>query len=90
MARAIEYNYAHKAARRRLLASHPLCHWCGKQPATVADHDPPVSSMPKGQWKGTLRASCADCSARQGYLLGRAGGAQARRKRGEPPPSRPW
>ena len=36
------YGHAHRKARARLLASHPRCHWCG-QPATTADHYPPIT-----------------------------------------------
>ena len=29
---------AYKQARAAILAGSPLCHWCGNNPATEADH----------------------------------------------------
>ncbi len=37
------YGVAYRRARAALLAGNPLCHWCRAQPATTADHDPPMA-----------------------------------------------
>lgn len=39
------YGWEYQKARKRLLASNPMCHWgCGR-PATTADHVPPVAEV---------------------------------------------
>jgi hypothetical protein len=53
----------HTVARKRLLAAHPWCAYCGG-PATVADHQPPISlhHHQTGTDCCTLIPSCARCS----------------------------
>lgn len=60
------YDAAYQRERAALLADHPLCHWgCGR-PATTADHDPPLATMPPGRWRGRLVPSCAPCNYGRG------------------------
>lgn len=78
------YDWAHRQAARALLASGPMCWWCGAARATEADHDPPLASMPPGRWRGRLVPSCRACNASRGGLLA----AARRSRRGRyPPPS---
>ena len=56
------YGYRYRQERKRLLAGDPLCVWgCGR-PATTADHIPPVSAFPAGQWQGRLVPACEKCN----------------------------
>ena len=49
-----------------MLAAKPWCVWCGA-PASVADHQPPLSMFPHPSlWEGVLVSSCVTCSAKQG------------------------
>jgi hypothetical protein len=66
-----QYWWAHQRARKRLLAANPWCAYCGG-PATVADHQPPISLHHQiGTGCCVLVPSCARCSVRQGGYLTR-------------------
>ena len=65
------YGGAHRKARLLQLERMPWCEDCGA-PATVADHDPPISRHehdPDGCWC-RLRSQCVPCSQKQGGELG--------------------
>ena len=54
------YGAAYQAARRALLAAAPVC-WLPDcdQPATTADHQPPLRSFASPElWRGELRPAC--------------------------------
>jgi hypothetical protein len=56
------YGAAYRAARARLLASSPACWRCG-EPATTADHVPPLRTFADpAEWRGVLRPACARCN----------------------------
>ena len=58
---------AYLRARERLLGAP--CWECGA-PATIADHQPPLSAFPTPeQWEGVLLPHCRRCSGRQGARL---------------------
>lgn len=73
---------AYRAARKRMLARRPTCWWHGcTNPATEADHDPPVSfhrhvehDYRSGSGCCRLRPACSFHQRRQGGLI-RAGKA---------------
>jgi hypothetical protein len=48
------YNTQYRHERAALLATHPLCHWCGA-PATTADHTP-----------NGLMPACKPCNSARG------------------------
>ena len=51
--------------RKALLADNPLCHWCGKAPATEADHL--IESDREGDdTLDNLVPSCKPCNSRRG------------------------
>lgn len=53
------YDQEYKRARRQLLDGNPPCCWCG-QPATEADHYPPL------KYGGTLHSmvpACKSCNS---------------------------
>jgi 5-methylcytosine-specific restriction endonuclease McrA len=52
---------AYRRERDRILAGSPLCHWCGVNPATTADHVKPVARG--GRHTGNLVPCCAGCNA---------------------------
>lgn len=52
------YGYAYQQARKRLLADNPKCAWCGN-PATTADHDPPLAEV--GHPHLNLVPACRSC-----------------------------
>jgi hypothetical protein len=82
------YRYGYQQARAALLAGGPTCFWCGKRPATQADHDPPLVTVANpDHWVGVLRPSCEVCAGRQAASLS---GWTKRRAVGHPLPSRPW
>ena len=61
----------YRRMRRRVLAGHPECWSCG-EPATEADHQPPLLMHHHlGEGKGCciVRASCARCARLQGARL---------------------
>lgn len=69
------YARQHQDARARLLAGNPPCWVCG-EPATIADHEPPLTTHRHlGEGKGccTLVPHCARCSSVQGGILRRTG-----------------
>lgn len=68
--RPIGYSRAYEAERRKLLRSKPQCAYC-PNPATSADHSPPLSLHVHRQRSGccTLVPSCLPCAHRQGGLL---------------------
>lgn len=53
------YGQAYRRARAALLANNPPCHWCG-QPATTADHEPPMEVC--GYEHLNLVPACARCN----------------------------
>lgn len=55
---------AYKNARADLLRDSPMCHWCGKAPATEADHLVPV--MDGGTHRDGMVPSCKPCNSRRG------------------------
>jgi hypothetical protein len=73
------YGTAYRRARRALLASGPMCHWCQERPATTADHVPPVALVGPHLH---LVPACRKCN------YGRRG--QTGRKPPPPSPSREW
>lgn len=79
---AEHHSYAYQQARKRLLGLP--CWRCG-QPATSADHCPPLAEWyhPKQTepWAGELRPSCSPCQRIDGgwHLVNRL-------QRGNPPP----
>ena len=64
-----QYGKGYQAKRRRLLEAEPWCRYCG-DPATVADHVPPVALHQHVNSDGAdcciLVPSCQRCSDRQG------------------------
>lgn len=72
------YGAAYRRARAALLASNPQCHWC-PEPATTADHEPPLSVS--GAPHLHLVPACQKCN------LGRRSSTP---KRQSAPPSRDW
>lgn len=67
------YDSRHQRARLEQLETDPWCWVCG-EPATVADHDPPLSRHdhdPAGCWC-VYRSMCDRCSRAQGGNLGAA------------------
>lgn len=74
------YNGAYQRMRRALVGKP--CWQCG-QPATTADHYPPLSRLRPGErWNGVLRPMCVPCMRKQ---AGQLGGARPRFAR-----SRAW
>ncbi len=71
------YGSAYRQRRAELLAAQPWCVYCG-EPATIADHDPPLSQHRHQSGVGCCRlvASCRRCSLRQ---AGELGGSRQRR-----------
>jgi len=57
--RGSPYGKAYQLARMRLLASKPMCAWCGVNPATTADHDPPVAEV---GYHLNLVPACGKCN----------------------------
>ena len=56
------YGAAYQRARAALLAARPSCWRCG-EPATTADHVPPLRSVPNpADWRGVLRPACERCN----------------------------
>ena len=53
------YTWEYRQARQRLLADQPPCIWCG-QPATTADHYPPLKYG--GHWESMVPA-CKRCNS---------------------------
>ena len=55
---------AYRKARAELLANHPICHWCGKAPATELDH---LNEVDNG---GTIDdgyvSACKPCNSKRG------------------------
>lgn len=73
------YGTAYQRERSRILAGNPTCHWCD-QPATTADHEPPIEvAGPHNR----LVPACRKCN------YGRHGKTPAP-KRTYPGPSREW
>jgi hypothetical protein len=60
-------NKAYATARKRTLAEHPECYWCGK-PATEADHLIPFIEGGEDS-SDNLVSSCKPCNARRGAQL---------------------
>ena len=60
-------NTAYLQARAAILAGSPLCHWCGNNPATEADH---LIEHDAGGTDDTnnLVPSCKPCNSRRGQL----------------------
>lgn len=56
--RKMAYGTAYRKARTALLASNPRCHWCG-EPATTADHEPPIEVAGLHM---NLVPACAPCN----------------------------
>lgn len=54
------YGTTYRKLRERLLASNPVCAWCGVNPATTADHDPPIAEV--GRIHYNLVPACARCN----------------------------
>lgn len=88
-----KYGYGYRKARAACLARNKhenggLCVYCNAREATVADHQPPLYLFadPR-QWNGSLYASCAKCSQRQG---GRILNSGAYRRRSPERASRVW
>jgi ribosomal protein S27AE len=52
------YGKAYRAARERVLAGNPPCVWCG-EPATMADHDPPIA---EAGYHLSLVPACRRCN----------------------------
>ena len=52
---------SYRRARRNILSGAPTCWRCG-EPATTADHDPPLAYFPDGEWVGDLLPACAPCN----------------------------
>jgi 5-methylcytosine-specific restriction endonuclease McrA len=55
------------ANRAELLRGKPLCHWCGKEPATTADH----LERALGHEVSNLVPACERCNRLRGASLGR-------------------
>jgi hypothetical protein len=66
------YGYRFRRKRAELLASSPLCVWCGLEPAVIADHYPPLSMHEHRSGVGCceLVPSCRRCSQLQAGRLG--------------------
>ncbi len=52
------YDADYQRARADLLATRSPCYWCG-QPATTADHDPPLAVPAE---RRVLRPACTTCN----------------------------
>lgn len=67
-ARAAHYGAHHERARAVLLELHPWCQNGDGRPSAVADHDPPIALHKHIEGTGccSYRATCIDCSRRQG------------------------
>ena len=77
------YGTEYKRRRAALLADNPDCHWCG-QPATTADHWPPLAYLREAGLDddaGMLVPACAHCNYSH---------VGTRRLNGQQPPSRNW
>ena len=55
---------SYKKARAELLADNPLCYWCGKAPATEADHLLEVDNG--GTHTDGMVPSCKPCNSKRG------------------------
>lgn len=55
------YGRQYQKQRAALLADEPPCVWCGEL-ADTADHYPPLSAFPEGEWEGELLPSCRKCN----------------------------
>jgi len=74
----------YQVARKRLLASGPVCVWCRERPATTADHVPALSSAPSPElWVGELVPACWKCNSSRGA-------AMTNKRRAQPKTSRDW
>lgn len=71
------YGWRYQKARRALLASNPMCHWCKVKPATTADHEPPMHVV--GGPHLMLVPSCGPCNY-----------GRRQKVRTSAPPSRDW
>ena len=60
-------NRYYQRARRILLQHNPPCHWCG-QPATTADHEPPIAH---GGDHDHMVPACHGCNSARGGRMGR-------------------
>ena len=54
----------YRRERARVLAGNPPCHYCGRRPATTADHV--VSVARGGGHVGNLVPACRSCNASKG------------------------
>jgi 5-methylcytosine-specific restriction endonuclease McrA len=66
------------ANRRRILASKPLCYWCGQRSATTADHLRAVAEGGGHEFENLVPA-CERCNRLRGASLG---GQVAKKVRG--------
>ncbi|CAB4145510.1 HNHc domain containing protein [uncultured Caudovirales phage] len=72
-------NKEYAANRRRLLAEHPECHWCGKE-ATEADHL--IAYVDGGENDpSNLVSACKSCNAKRGAQLKNKRNAQQQQQR---------
>ena len=58
-----------KRNRTKLLADNPMCHWCGRNAATEADHVTPIAAGPVDNTMDNLVPACKPCNARRGQAL---------------------
>ena len=54
--------YGSEYRRRRAKLVGLPCVWCGAH-STTADHIPPLSAFPPGQWVGELKPACVRCNS---------------------------